>query len=100
MVSRALGFLYYRARDRYYRWYVHEDTGFRLHRRDLILYSVTFWLFAGSEEVYWIAKRAGADDNSWIITLSNGVLMSSSIMFMYLTHEISKRKKKYAHISD
>lgn len=95
MVLKALSFLYYKACDRYYHWYVHEDIGFRLHRRDLIWYSVTFWAFAGSEEVYWIAKRAGADDKSWPVTISNSVIVGSFVMYMFLTREISKRKKEY-----
>lgn len=95
MVSKAFGFLYYKACDRYYHWYVHEDTGFRLRRSDQILYSTTFWVFACSEEVYWIAKRGGADDNSQIIRVSNSLIIGSFIMYFFLSHEIKKRKKAY-----
>lgn len=92
---KVLGFLYYKACDRYYHWYVHEDIGFRLRRKDLIFYSATFWVFAASEEVYWLAKRGGADDQSPILRITNSLITGSFVMYIFLDREIRKRKKAY-----
>lgn len=100
LVSKIVGLLYFKVCDRYYHWYVHEDTGFRLSRKDLFIYSATFWVYCGSEEFCWIAKRGGADNQSLVIAVSDGLLVGSSIMFIFLTREIRKLKKKYEEANE